>query len=215
MIQIRYRVAASQIRQLVPDVLDLEDEPLVISSFLDYGMSTVGAYKEFVQQVEVKYRGEKFHYHLVLILDNESAIFAGREMFGYPKVWGQTNMNVASGGRLFHGNAERPAGRAVVEFEFVAQKLVPAPAVPEAEEVWGLNFRVVPSFTPGATPSIREFVPVTMDMEFADVWTGDGHIHFPRTSAYDPWVNVDILRYEGALYARNLKAVLRTRTFQH
>ncbi|KAK7427355.1 hypothetical protein QQZ08_006124 [Neonectria magnoliae] len=85
-----YRVAASQIAHLVPDVLELEEEPLMTSLFLSYGMSPVGSYSEYAHQVEVTYKGEKFHFNLLFILDNDAAIFAGRELLGFPKVYGKT-----------------------------------------------------------------------------------------------------------------------------
>ncbi|EOD50445.1 putative acetoacetate decarboxylase protein [Neofusicoccum parvum UCRNP2] len=79
-ISIAYRVTLASVQHLVPDVLELESEPLMTTWFIDYGMSSVGSYKEFLQFVEVTYKGEKFNYALFLALDNEAAIFAGREV---------------------------------------------------------------------------------------------------------------------------------------
>ncbi|KAI5920347.1 hypothetical protein F4810DRAFT_434127 [Camillea tinctor] len=107
-IGITYRVAVSEIRHLVPNVLELDEEPIMTSLFVEYGMSSVGAYSEFVHQVEVSYKGERFDYNLILILDNEAAIFAGRELYGYPKVFGNTTIEPLTGSRLVLGGAERP-----------------------------------------------------------------------------------------------------------
>ncbi|GME32782.1 Acetoacetate decarboxylase [Neofusicoccum parvum] len=63
-ISIAYRVTLASVQHLVPDVLELD----------------VGSYKEFLQFVEVIYKVEKFDYALFLALDNEAAIFAGREV---------------------------------------------------------------------------------------------------------------------------------------
>lgn len=118
---IAYRVTRASIEALVPSALTLAAEPLVTSTFVHYGMSSVGRYAEFVQSVEVAYGGETYNHPLILLLDNEAAIFAGREVFGYPKVFGRTVIEHATGTRLVRGRAERPLGREVVGFEFVPE----------------------------------------------------------------------------------------------
>lgn len=136
-LSVSYRVAASQVRHLVPDMLELEDEPLMASFFIEYGMTLVGSYKEYVHNVEVTHKGEKFNYNVILILDNESANFAGREQFGFPKVFGRAEIEPETGGRLvtanaqITANAQRPAGRTVVDCEFLPEALVNNPPAPE------------------------------------------------------------------------------------
>lgn len=205
---VSYRVAVDQLSHLVPDALELEDEPLVTSTFVEYGMSTVGAYSEFVQTVEVTYRGEKFDYTLILILDNESAIFAGRELFGYPKVFGNVNLQLHNNGRLVSGAVERPAGRRVAEFDFIPENMLRE--FPPNKK-WNLNHRIIPSPIPGAAPTVSEFVSTTMDMESSEIWVGTGSMNFPKNSAVDKWAGIDVLKYEGAILARHVTAKLRVR----
>ncbi|KAK1623766.1 hypothetical protein BDP81DRAFT_484692 [Colletotrichum phormii] len=188
-----YRVAASRVRHLVPSVLELEDEPLMSTSVLDYGMSPVGSYKEFVHQVEVTYKNERFMYSLILILENEAAMFAGREQYGFPKVF---------------ANAQRPAGRTVFECEFIPDSRIPS--LPTSEK-WTLNLRSIPQPCAGTSPAIQELILSTMDWKFTEIWAGHGEITFPRRSALDPWCGVDILRYEGSFFARCVTGELRCR----
>ncbi|KXH44894.1 acetoacetate decarboxylase [Colletotrichum nymphaeae SA-01] len=208
MLGFTYRVAASQVRHLVPNVLELEDEPLMSTTVLDYGMSPVGAYKEFVHQVEVTYNKEKFMYSLILILDNEAAIFAGREQYGFPKVFGKADIQTANGTRLVLANAQRPAGRTLFECEFIPDHRIPS--LPAADK-WGLNFRSIPQPCAGTSPAIQELIPTIMDWKFSEIWAGHGQITFPRRSAFDPWCGLDILRYEGSFLARGLTGELRCR----
>ncbi|KAL6352491.1 hypothetical protein LRP88_14258 [Fusarium phalaenopsidis] len=205
---ITYRVAASQVAPLVPDVLELEEEPLMTSLFLSYGMSPVGAYTEYAHQVEVTYKGEKFHFNLLFILDNDAAIFAGRELLGFPKVHGKTVIEQFTGSRLVTGGTERPMGRKMVEFEFVPEQLVTSAPQPDR---WMLNLRSIPSPYVGQPPSLQEFIPCGLGMKCNEIWLGKGHISFPRNSISDPWVNLDILRYEGSFLARNATAELLLR----
>ncbi|KAF4951757.1 hypothetical protein FSARC_12828 [Fusarium sarcochroum] len=203
---ISYRVAADQITHLIPDALELEDEPLVTSTFVEYGMSTVGPYSEFVQTVEVTYNGEKYDYTLILILDNESAIFAGRELYGYPKVFGKTILQLGNNGRLISGSAERPIGRRIAAFEFIPEKLVRELPLSKKRT---LNLRTIPSPIPGAAPTVNEFMSVAMDVASPEVWIGKGSMDFLQGSALDAWADIDIIKYEGAILARHATATLR------
>ncbi|KAF5691020.1 acetoacetate decarboxylase [Fusarium denticulatum] len=205
---ISYRVAASQVALLVPDVLELDDEPLMTSLILSYGMSPVGSYTEYTHQVEVTYKSNKFHYNLLFILDNDAAIFAGRELLGFPKVLGKSVIQEFTGTRLVTGSTERPAGRKMVEFEFVPEKMVTNAPLPDR---WMINLRNIPSPHVGQPPSVQEFLPVGLGLKCDEVWTGMGCIYFPRKSLSDPCVNLDILRYEGSFLARNAIADLLVR----
>lgn len=209
---ISYRVSHASVQHLVPDVLELEAEPLVTTLFVKYGMSTVGSYNEFVHHVEVTYEGEKYNYSLVLVLDNEAAIFAGREAFGFPKVFGRTDIRESTGGRAIVGHVERPVGERIVDFEFLPEELLKGTKPQQAPKRRTLNLRVVPSADPAKPPAVKEFVPVYMDMEFKDVWVGKGNVSFLKKSAINPWANMDILRYEGAFYAQGVSAVLQNPT---
>lgn len=200
---ISYRVAASQVAHMVPSMLELEDEPLMTSLFLSYGMSPVGAYTEYAHQVQVTYKGEKYNFNLFFILDNDAAILAGRELLGFPKVLGKTTIQEFTGSRLVTGGTERPAGRKMVEFEFVPEQVVTNAPTPDR---WMLNLRSIPSPRVGQPPSVQEFIPCGLHMECNEIWIGQGHISFPRHSISDPWVNLDVLRYESSFLAKNATA---------
>lgn len=207
-LSVSYRVPISQVRHLVPDMLELEDEPLMTSFFIEYGMTLVGSYKEYVHNVEVTYKGEKYNYNVILILDNESAIFAGREQYGFPKVFGRAEIEPQTGGRLVTANAQRPAGRTVVDCEFVPEALVSNPPAPKR---WSLNLRSIQQPHPGMAAPILELVPVFLELNLTEVWTGKGRIDFPRRSVHNPWCELDILRYENSFLARNVTATLQVR----
>ncbi|PNP73838.1 hypothetical protein FNYG_12797 [Fusarium nygamai] len=62
---------------MIPEELELEEEPIVVLTLFNYGMSPIGPYNEFVCQVEVKFEGKKMPYFIELVLNNEGAIYAG------------------------------------------------------------------------------------------------------------------------------------------
>ncbi|KKY31687.1 putative decarboxylase dec1 [Diaporthe ampelina] len=170
------------------------------SLFIEYGMSLAGSYKEYVYNVEVTYRGERLNYHVILVLDNESAIFAGREQYGFPKVFGKAEIESQTGGRLVTANSQRPAGRTVVDCGFVPEALVDNPPAPKK---WSLSLRSIQQPHPGMAAPIPELVLVYMDVHLTEVWTGKGRIDFPRRSVHNPWYELDVVRYEGSILARD------------
>ncbi|KAL2284279.1 hypothetical protein FJTKL_09005 [Diaporthe vaccinii] len=158
-------------------MLELEEEPLMTSFFIEYGMTLVGSYKEYFHNVE-------------------SAIFAGREQYGFPKVFGKAEIE------------PQTAGRTVVDCEFIPEALVNNPPAPKK---WSLNLRSIQQPRPDMAAPILELVPVFMDMHLTEVWTGKGRVDFPRRSAHNPWCELDVLRYEGSFLARNVTAALQVR----
>ncbi|VUC37620.1 unnamed protein product [Clonostachys rosea] len=205
MVTISYRVTVSSICELVPDMLELDDEPLVTTRFIHYGSSTVGPYSELVHQVEVTYQGEKFDYNLILILDNEAAVFLGREKFGFPKVLGKINIQTTENGR-YTGGVEKPVDQPLMQFEFTQQNVVSATTT--RPKKWMLNMRCIPSPFCDTGLSIKELVPTTMDMEFSEIGLGTGKIYLQRQAAAMPWAGMEILKYEGAFLVRNATARL-------
>ncbi|KAI1039992.1 hypothetical protein LB505_006000 [Fusarium chuoi] len=204
-VSISYRVQASQIQHLVPRELELEDQPIMTPLFVHYGTSTVGEYNEYVHTVRVKYNNDIYDYSLVLLLDNDSAIFAGREIFGYPKIFGKVNFHPSAGSIVMMGNAERPAGRPLIEFEFAPKAFLDA-SLGEATPPKVLNLRVIPCTDP-AEPALREFVAVDMQFEFSERWSGEGSLKFNKEFTSTPWADLDVVSYVGSWMGKS-KAVL-------
>lgn len=231
---ITYRTTRASVRPLVPSMLSLADEPLVTVGFLAYGMSGVGAYREYAHLVEVTYGGETFDYGLSLVLDNEAAIFSGREQFGYPKKFGKVVINNTGGGggggdtgstggggwSILTGSVERPVGQRIVQFGFVPTtgQRIPGGLVPNREtDKRTLNLRLIPSPVVGGPtqetkPSVRELVPVYMEITAPEAWLGQGSLSFPEPSEFDPLHRLEIVRYEQAVFARKAECVLRPPT---
>ncbi|OAL31232.1 hypothetical protein AYO20_08287 [Fonsecaea nubica] len=137
---------------LLPEEFEIEDEPVAKAVLLRYGMARTGAYHEFIHQIEVKFQGKVYDYAVSLILDNEAAIYGGRE-----EVWYSQNL---------------------------CPKL-------------------------GEPPSIREFIPIYMDFERGEVWTGEGSLAYSGFSDFDPLHKLPVLRYESATLVRRAEARMR------
>ncbi|KAJ5494097.1 hypothetical protein N7463_010184 [Penicillium fimorum] len=198
LLKITYRVTSASIRHLVPDVLELEDEPLVSTMLVNYGMSTVGAYKEYGM-----FTLSSYGYCLSLILNIQSAISCGREQYGYPKRFGYVSFNMDTGSHIVRGHVERPVGQKLVNFNFAPPSLLPA----VDQTITALNLRVIPSPLADQPPSVKELLPAVMEIKPKEVWLGSGSVSFPEPSAFDPLHELEILRYEPAVLIRGATCV--------
>jgi acetoacetate decarboxylase len=204
---ITYRTALANVLPFVPSVLELEDEPLITAAIVVYPMSTLGAYNEYIHLVEVKYKGETFNYPISMILDNEAAIFLGREMYGYPKTFGAVTLQHETGNATFLGTVEKPVGKQLVLVEFAPERPLEATEDGrESKRVLGL--RVIPSPVKGAKASVKELVPSKMVISGGETWVGKGSISFPAQTESHPMHRLGVLRYEGAMYVRGASAVI-------
>ncbi|KAF5626782.1 acetoacetate decarboxylase [Fusarium tjaetaba] len=155
--------------------------------------------------LRVKYNNETYDYSIVLVLDNDSAIFARREIFRYPKIFRKVNFHPSAGSRVMMGNVERPAGRSLIEFEF-APKVILGNSVGDATPPKVLNLRVIPSTDP-AEPALREFVVVDMQFEFSEKWSGEGSLKFNKGFASTPWANLEVDSYVGSWMGKSKAAL--------
>lgn len=155
---ITYRTLVYNVLPFVPSVLELEEEPLVTAAIAVYPISTLGAYNEYFHLVEVQYKGETFKYPISMILDNEAAIFLGREMYGYPKTFGHMDLRTETGSATFLGTVEKPKGQRIVQVEFTPDRPLEAGnAGRESKLVLGL--RVIPNPVKGKE-AMKELVRV-------------------------------------------------------
>ncbi|EFX06465.1 acetoacetate decarboxylase [Grosmannia clavigera kw1407] len=211
-LSISYFTKADALAPMIPEELEIDDEPLVILNLFKYGTTPIGAYTEFVQQVEVRWEGKKYLWTMELILDNQGAIFSGREKYGIPKVFGNvvwdpsSTKGVPSG--FYTGYVERPVGAKIVQLGFKPQKKVHGlQTLPDSDQM-SLHLRSIPSANPGQPPVVREFVPLKFRLTEAEVWTGIPSVGFTGMSDFDPVHKLPVIRYGSATLFRHASAVL-------
>ncbi|KAH8429296.1 acetoacetate decarboxylase family protein [Aspergillus melleus] len=186
MLIVTYRTKADHVRPFVPDVLELEDEPLVTAMLLSHGMSTFGTYQ-----------------------GNEAAVFCGREQLGYPKKFGPVSLALQTGSSVIKGHAEYPAGQRVVQFNYSPLRRLEEVVFPAKRS---LNLRVIPSAIPDQSPSVKEFIPFVADFASDEAWEGAGSISFHEPSGFHLLHRVEVLRYESAILVRRGTCAIRSAT---
>lgn len=153
-----YRADEKDLKALLPEPLVLEDD-VVEFWYVDHDHTMLGPYLEMGVTVAASYNGVKAGYYPYMYLSQDSAVFAGREPFGFPK-------KIAYITCLEHGgkkdNGWEPSGKEFFSFmmerrgylihtatgRYSSNKLSDLPAVPifYGKTDWGrFNYRMVTS----------------------------------------------------------------------
>ena len=143
-ITLKYRTNGTSVRGLIPDNLTIEKEPLVTSMLLDYGMSNFGQYHELIYFLEGVHQAQKYDYGIVLYLDNEDAVYGGREGFGYPKILAKLDVQFRPEcmKAYMRDRVERPTDMPILDIMFKPSLLLEEFEVPETTK-HHLNLRVI------------------------------------------------------------------------
>ena len=205
----KYRTDGNYVRNLIPSNLSVEQNPIVTIMFVDYGDSPMGTCHEAIQFVEVVYNGQKYNYSMFLVLDNQIAVYIGREVFGFPKVLGQVDFspkqtdssNVIRGSCIAHTDMSGP----VVEASFTPtnRQCVHGPLQAGSEGSLVLNMRLIPSSVPGAIPSVREFVEVDFNLQGGEVREGDWDLKFPSLADSDCFHKLPVVERLSGHFVQN------------
>jgi len=151
-----YRADEKALKALLPEPLVLEDD-LVEFWYVDHDHTMLGPYLEMGVTVAASYNGVKAGYYPYMYLSQDSAVFAGREPFGFPKKIGYITC-LEHGGKKDNG-WEAP-GKQFFSFmlerrgymihtatgQYSGNKLSDLPAVPAfyGKTDWGrMNYRMV------------------------------------------------------------------------
>jgi hypothetical protein len=204
---VEYYTRAEAAKKVVPDIFELEDEPLCKSSVIYYPMSNIGSYSEYIHQIEVKWKGQKYDYYTYLVLDNESAIFAGREQWGIPKVFGNVKLLIKTGNHLINGVVERPIGERILRQAVAPENKIPAPDTSSGK--CNLGFQSIPGVFPGSDAVLKQVVAIRMNFFGGECYTGKGYVEFCNSDHLThPFNDLPVVRYGPAVYWENCEAVL-------
>jgi acetoacetate decarboxylase len=211
-LKIGYYTSAEAVKQFIPEELEIEDEPLVTYTLYKWGSSSFGPYTEFIGYIEVTWNGEKYDYALDLILQNEGAIFSGREQYGLPKVFGKVVFDredpecTLMGSLMAH--VERPVGKTMMQFAFrPEERLQEVGSLPPPEKRC-LALRIIPSSNIGQPPVIKEFVTLYAHFNRGELWKGNGSIRLTPGSDFETASRVPVVRYKDAFLITKATAAI-------
>lgn len=94
LVLIEYRTDPDALRRIVPAPLEPAGDRLLYEWIRMPDSSGLGSYMESGQVIPVTYQGEAGSYTHSMYLDNLPGILAGRELLGFPKVWGTPRLEL-------------------------------------------------------------------------------------------------------------------------
>ncbi|MBP1822949.1 acetoacetate decarboxylase family protein [Mycobacterium sp. OAE908] len=211
MLSLTYLTDAQTAAQVVPSMLTIDDRPECTLTFLSYGMSPAGPYREVFQSISCRLDGRRYQYIVHIYVTNELAMVAGREWLGCPKQLATIRLDDNCGDALGIITAElaRPASVPLACAQFRPQQRV---AIAEAAEVAALNLRIIPPAIPGQPPAIRELIPSTLAPSGGEIWLGQGSLRLTGDSDFAPLHLLPVEEMLAATLTRNASLTLQAPT---
>jgi acetoacetate decarboxylase len=200
---ITYETDAEALRQVVPAPLEVP-EPLVNFEFIRMPDSSgLGDYTESGQVIPVTFEGETGLYVLSMYLDNEPAIAAGREIWGFPKKLARPSLHIdpvsrdTLVGQLYYGELEVARGTMGYKWESVSPK--------EIEVAIATTPNYLTKIIPAAdgTHGTLQLVSYTLsDVKVHEAWTGPADLQLFR-HALAPVADLPVKRITSAVHFRS------------
>jgi len=158
--------------------------------------TTFGAYEEAYQFLDCTWEGEPCIYPVRILLNQESALAAGREIWGNPKKLGHIEWQQES--EVMQGIVERPKGTRICTVQMKPER----PVDLEPYDMKPMGLRVIPN-PEGGDPSLADLVLNSCHVTPKQAWSGRGSISFGVESDLDPWHTLPVRRVTDALYVRS------------
>jgi len=167
---ITYRTKADALRRVVPEPLEVLDDPLVKIEFVKMPDSTgFGAYNGAAQVIPVKFKGEVGGYIRLMFLDTHPPISGGRELWGFPQKLANPSLHTDMDtlvGKLDFGPVRVASGTMGYKHSRLDEKVSHA-----ALGAPGFNLKILPHVD--GRPRVCELVRHTKeDLVVKGAWSG-------------------------------------------
>lgn len=194
-ITIGYTTDADAAARLLPQADELElVEPVTARIVLaKMPFTTFGSYDEAYQLLDVTWNGEPCIFPVRIFLNQDSAMAAGRELWGNPKKLGHVDWVNES--EIKAGLIERPKGVRICTVVMRPER----PVEIDQFDMKPLGLRIVPNPELG-DPSLAELIMNVCRVTTHQAWTGSGSVHFSDHSAIDPWHDLPVHEITSAIY---------------
>ncbi len=185
-------VTDKSVARLIPDTVELPDQPTAGLVFASYPSSNLGPYDEVVVYLDVIYKGQAVKFAAFLYVTTDAAMAAGREMGGYPKKIARIEFLPGPDRTAV---MERPAGLRICTGTMRPEVLVPNPQKTGPPPPMVLNYvtmRLIPSPQAGQPPTLFELMETKWSVNCSEAWVGPGLCQLTGASQLDPlhWVPV-------------------------
>jgi acetoacetate decarboxylase len=194
---IAYRTDPAKLRAVVPEPLEVNDEPIVKYEFIRMPDSTgFGDYTESGQVIPVSFRGKQGTYTLCMFLNDDPPIAGGRELWGFPKKLAQPTLRAEIDtlvGTLDYGPVRVATGTMGYK-----HKTADVAAVLAALKAPNFLLKIIPHVD--GSPRICELVEYYLeDIDLKGAWTGPGALDL-HAHALAPVAELPVLEVISATH---------------
>lgn len=192
---IAFETDAQVLRKLVPAPLTPNKDNLMFVSVADFLCSGFGRYLEAHVFTQATFKRRTVNYSLYLLLDNDVAICAGREIWGFPKKLGRLTLETTDD--VVHSTVER-GGITLIEAAVQLAELGSEDDVAGTPE-WVAR-RFIPNVSLAAPPDIDQLTSTTLtNIVVGDVYTGAARLNFGASPA-DRLDTIPIRKINGGFF---------------
>lgn len=182
---------------IVPEGLTIAHEPARARlMFATFAFSTLGAYREAMLTIACTWEGRRVMYCPYLIVTDDIALIAGREIWGAPKLLGAVGWEHSNA--VLTCSVERPVGGHRLATGMIRPR---DPIEPGTDGPPLVFLKIIPSAEEGAPPEVCQLVEVVIDSAVQrrsdgrpHLFTGPCSVRIDAPSVADPWSTLPVLR---------------------
>jgi len=180
---------------LLPEGLSFAEPAVARITFASYPDTPVGPYNESLQTIECEWRGQTLGFVTRIVLDNDAALAAGREVLGYCKKLARVDWKESVD--ALEVTVER-GGELVAR---VHARLGPVSPVGAGSPSFTANIRLIPSAEADAPPSVSELVQVSNTLFVHEARTAEASMEFGPAADTEAWSALAVRRVSSASLA--------------
>ncbi len=192
---VAFETDARVLRRLVPAPLTPNKDNLMFVSVADFMCSGFGRYLEAHLFTSATFQRRTVNFSLYLVLDNDVAIGAGREIWGFPKKLGRLTLDTTDD--VVRATVER-GGINLIDASMHLAELGDESDVSGSAE-W-IARRFIPNVSLNAPPDVDQLTSTTLtNIVVGDVYKGRGSLRFGDSPA-DRIAEVPIKKVTGGYF---------------
>ncbi|MCJ2071428.1 acetoacetate decarboxylase [Methylobacterium sp. J-030] len=174
---ITYETDPVALRRALPEPLEPHPDNLVFYEWMKMPDSSgFGDYEESGSGAHAFYNGEPCNFSIQMYLDDEPPITAGREIWGFPKKWGQPELKLMKDtltGTLFYDEQRVAIGTMTYKHQSLEHDLG---SVREGLRKLNINLKLLPDVN--GRPKVAQLVGYRLeDITVHGAWNGEGRLH--------------------------------------
>ena len=192
---VAFKTDAATMKKLVPSPVTPNKDNLMFVSVADFLCSGFGRYLEAHVFTTGTFKRRPVNFSIYLILDNDVAIGAGREIWGFPKKFGRLDLDLTDD--VVSSQVER-GGRTVIDASMHLERAGSVDDVAGTPE-W-IARRFIPNVSMSAPPDIDQLTSTVLtNIEVFDVYKGAGTLSFGESPA-DRLSEIPIKQVTGGFF---------------